>query len=135
MIRRPPRSTLFPYTTLFRSEGARAGVGVEERLLLDGVELEAGDVARRDHETPVFVPAHLADAALPGRDQATVTARIAPHAARGEPLVQLSLARQTPELVDQRCPGAYIVRALAEPVTPRSASPRPPRSRPRGPCR
>src|SRR2546425_9565703 len=24
MIRRPPRSTLFPYTTLFRSEGAAA---------------------------------------------------------------------------------------------------------------
>src|SRR2546430_11392837 len=24
MIRRPPRSTLFPYTTLFRSKGARA---------------------------------------------------------------------------------------------------------------
>src|SRR3712207_5719012 len=29
MIRRPPRSTLFPYTTLFRSEGALA---VAERL-------------------------------------------------------------------------------------------------------
>src|SRR5258708_26467572 len=29
MIRRPPRSTLFPYTTLFRSQGAR---GVELRL-------------------------------------------------------------------------------------------------------
>src|SRR5438034_8855805 len=25
MIRRPPRSTLFPYTTLFRSSGANAG--------------------------------------------------------------------------------------------------------------
>src|SRR6476660_10009857 len=25
MIRRPPRSTLFPYTTLFRSAGARRG--------------------------------------------------------------------------------------------------------------
>src|SRR3712207_8921805 len=25
MIRRPPRSTLFPYTTLFRSEGDRDG--------------------------------------------------------------------------------------------------------------
>src|SRR5690242_21599536 len=25
MIRRPPRSTLFPYTTLFRSVGANAG--------------------------------------------------------------------------------------------------------------
>src|SRR3712207_7210624 len=29
MIRRPPRSTLFPYTTLFRSDRPRAGV---ERL-------------------------------------------------------------------------------------------------------
>src|SRR3712207_7254228 len=29
MIRRPPRSTLFPYTTLFRSENARAGADIE----------------------------------------------------------------------------------------------------------
>src|SRR2546430_14487222 len=27
MIRRPPRSTLFPYTTLFRSEGVDKGLG------------------------------------------------------------------------------------------------------------
>src|SRR5260221_4399304 len=27
MIRRPPRSTLFPYTTLFRSEGVAVGAG------------------------------------------------------------------------------------------------------------
>src|SRR5438309_7987478 len=27
MIRRPPKSTLFPYTTLFRSESLRLGVG------------------------------------------------------------------------------------------------------------
>src|SRR3712207_7079444 len=27
MIRRPPRSTLFPYTTLFRSSGRRGHVG------------------------------------------------------------------------------------------------------------
>src|SRR3712207_7068517 len=38
MIRRPPRSTLFPYTTLFRSRGrhfhrARAHAGGEERPL------------------------------------------------------------------------------------------------------
>src|SRR5260370_31324878 len=42
MIRRPPRSTLFPYTTLFRSP---AGVGAPdaEKLLteiLDGIERE-----------------------------------------------------------------------------------------------
>src|SRR3712207_7476198 len=30
MIRRPPRSTLFPYTTLFRSEAARRGHGGRE---------------------------------------------------------------------------------------------------------
>src|SRR2546427_8446920 len=30
MIRRPPRSTLFPYTTLFRS---RAGIGASERVV------------------------------------------------------------------------------------------------------
>src|SRR3712207_8876120 len=29
MIRRPPRSTLFPYTTLFRSQGAERGVDPE----------------------------------------------------------------------------------------------------------
>src|SRR2546427_3768556 len=32
MIRRPPRSTLFPYTTLFRSRGVEeVGAGVVER--------------------------------------------------------------------------------------------------------
>src|SRR3712207_6951154 len=39
MIRRPPRSTLFPYTTLFRSPGAPAGqpvVGVLLVRLVDG---------------------------------------------------------------------------------------------------
>src|SRR3712207_7797212 len=28
MIRRPPRSTLFPYTTLFRSEATKGGRGI-----------------------------------------------------------------------------------------------------------
>src|SRR3712207_6957036 len=31
MIRRPPRSTLFPYTTLFRSRVARVGVAERQR--------------------------------------------------------------------------------------------------------
>src|SRR5689334_24688632 len=37
MIRRPPRSTLFPYTTLFRSSQLAAGVG---RLAEHAAELE-----------------------------------------------------------------------------------------------
>src|SRR2546426_5995192 len=37
MIRRPPRSTLFPYTTLFRShDGGRRRVGDPEVLLESG---------------------------------------------------------------------------------------------------
>src|SRR2546422_7703944 len=38
MIRRPPRSTLFPYTTLFRSSSAFSEIGREapERCALDG---------------------------------------------------------------------------------------------------
>src|SRR2546427_2391278 len=42
MIRRPPRSTLFPYTTLFRSAEARL-----ERPALDGA---VRDIARPDPE-------------------------------------------------------------------------------------
>src|SRR3989442_8019145 len=33
MIRRPPRSTLFPYTTLFRSHRGGEGVDVTDRAL------------------------------------------------------------------------------------------------------
>src|SRR3712207_8189581 len=55
MIRRPPRSTLFPYTTLFRSRPvpARAGQRHGDRLLARGHRPElAGAVgldAERDH--------------------------------------------------------------------------------------
>src|SRR3712207_7819128 len=35
MIRRPPRSTLFPYTTLFRSRAKGASLGIPTRLTPD----------------------------------------------------------------------------------------------------
>src|SRR5256885_11000737 len=65
MIRRPPRSTLFPYTTLFRSEGdeitpvvvcpaaqeaGHAGVGPHLRLELAGRHLGVGRVGQRSEE-------------------------------------------------------------------------------------
>src|SRR3712207_7463007 len=44
MIRRPPRSTLFPYTTLFRSGGVDGLDPVQVRLGdLDGTQLAARD--------------------------------------------------------------------------------------------
>src|SRR3712207_6948971 len=52
MIRRPPRSTLFPYTTLFRSEvgllpvggrGRLTGGAVEHQAVVPGVEQVDGE--------------------------------------------------------------------------------------------
>src|SRR2546422_11636027 len=48
MIRRPPRSTLFPYTTLFRSLRGRAHHGREHRDL-------DGRVVRRDARAAVRI--------------------------------------------------------------------------------
>src|SRR2546430_8254320 len=49
MIRRPPRSTLFPYTTLFRSRRAVArGLPRERRELGNRVELP-GELAEQGH--------------------------------------------------------------------------------------
>src|SRR2546429_9498677 len=45
MIRRPPRSTLFPYTSLFRSLGARRAYAA-----LGPVELDAGGLERQSEE-------------------------------------------------------------------------------------
>src|SRR5688572_32331791 len=50
MIRRPPRSTLFPYTTLFRSADQRAGVARAQGFL---PELKAGVSAERAEEWSV----------------------------------------------------------------------------------
>src|SRR5256884_4840799 len=47
MIRRPPRSTLFPYTTLFRSRMARSmGVRLSESLDLSFLEPARPEFAR-----------------------------------------------------------------------------------------
>src|SRR2546422_7855887 len=43
MIRRPPRSTLFPYTTLFRSAGLRVPSPLGDRLMLTALRQSGGD--------------------------------------------------------------------------------------------
>src|SRR3712207_9397913 len=48
MIRRPPRSTLFPYTTLFRSQfEVAAGDGVQDEVVVRLEEAQVGDVRGR----------------------------------------------------------------------------------------
>src|SRR3712207_7662185 len=63
MIRRPPRSTLFPYTTLFRSGDAReedeerhrphAGLEQRPHAREDGVGLAAAEVDHGHHRVEV----------------------------------------------------------------------------------
>src|SRR3712207_7641870 len=73
MIRRPPRSTLFPYTTLFRSAraaddgdvtGGPGEVGPEQVLAL---LVRLVDDAERDGEPPVPGPVDRVQAALGDR--------------------------------------------------------------------
>src|SRR2546427_12666391 len=72
MIRRPPRSTLFPYTTLFRSQ--------RERLPDHAAHREPDPMGRRDAEGAeegARVLGELVERVRPGRGvAATVTARV-----------------------------------------------------------
>src|SRR2546423_5263235 len=53
MIRRPPRSTLFPYTTLFRSRRELDGVELVQRLRVReiGEELAPDSLVRSEEHT------------------------------------------------------------------------------------
>src|SRR2546426_8884263 len=51
MIRRPPRSTLFPYTTLFRSRAGRASSGAGVRDWACPPTRRRGPGSRRSHTT------------------------------------------------------------------------------------
>src|SRR5438876_1952822 len=73
MIRRPPRSTLFPYTTLFRSGRTRHGAAVDRRAvrlssLGESSAVRRGARARRrgderhrseEHTSELQSPVHL----------------------------------------------------------------------------
>src|SRR2546425_13081249 len=61
MIRRPPRSTLFPYTTLFRSAipEVRTWVNAQQRRAVEGGQGRGVVVDGRDIGTVVFPEAPL----------------------------------------------------------------------------
>src|SRR5688572_31548980 len=52
MIRRPPRSTLFPYTTLFRSEALAGWINCSDEVRSSQI---GGDVRIRDIKPPVLI--------------------------------------------------------------------------------
>src|SRR3712207_8310055 len=79
MIRRPPRSTLFPYTTLFRSAGVRRDARVDLVQRLAAVDLglarpEEVQVRALQHQDPhrasaAWSPSETAASATSSRDR------------------------------------------------------------------
>src|SRR5256885_11128743 len=65
MIRRPPRSTLFPYTTLFRSIGARGVPGLVAEVLVGPEPFAGAGTDDRLHR----IPAALGDLLHGGADR------------------------------------------------------------------
>src|SRR5260221_12793031 len=98
MIRRPPRSTLFPYTTLFRSEA--------EVL---------PDVVLREITAAALDQSRLREAARPHRDNGADGARVG----RGP------APPGQPPAAAERAPPARP--PAARPAPPRPSQPRPPR--------
>src|SRR5260221_7983352 len=60
MIRRPPRSTLFPYTTLFRSLEQEVGIGGEQEVVAHAELQRLGEMALGPGEV-AEPPSHLAE--------------------------------------------------------------------------
>src|SRR2546426_6546047 len=74
MIRRPPRSTLFPYTTLFRSQLTRASLdarvgllehgerlahGIPDRAAVPGLRVEIAQHRSEEHTSELQSPCNL----------------------------------------------------------------------------
>src|SRR5256885_12486810 len=63
MIRRPPRSTLFPYTTLFRSQPGynviTGETGAGKSILIGALNLALGERAERDRKSTRLNSSHL----------------------------------------------------------------------------
>src|SRR2546426_2182655 len=85
MIRRPPRSTLFPYTTLFRSLGQRLGLALQQEP----------EVLHRADPHEALVPAAAVE-----RDRRRAAARVAPHEAPRQ-LSPLDRRPRRPEAVGE----------------------------------
>jgi hypothetical protein len=75
--------------------GQRAGMGVEERLLLDRIALHAADVAPRHAQASILVEADFTDADRAFRQRTLMAARVTAQAAVRQDVVELPVARFT----------------------------------------
>src|SRR5688572_31488076 len=76
MVRPPPRSTLFPYTTLFRSNVLRVTDANDLDLLVSAYETARGN---DDRPTMIIVDSHIGWGAPKKQDTATAHGRSEEH--------------------------------------------------------
>src|SRR2546430_13575343 len=86
MIRRPPRSTLFPYTTLFRSH---PGEGVPRDL----------PAARRDVQGPARSEEHTSEL----QSQSNLVCRLLLEKKKKPIMIPLSINKRQPTNITQHC--------------------------------
>src|SRR2546422_6445541 len=99
MIRRPPRSTLFPYTTLFRSRrddfavGARHHVGLPiARVVATRAHRIAGAARSEEHTSELQSRLHLVCRLLLEKKKTTVSLRLLSSSAFASSPLYLSLS-------------------------------------------
>src|SRR2546427_8333349 len=92
MIRRPPRSTLFPYTTLFRSELAAVGAGLHAAAIpvvdpASGRQVDVATPATRseEHTSELQSQSNLVCRLLLEKKKTTVHGSSAPRPATAPP--------------------------------------------------
>src|SRR5947208_4858264 len=73
MIRRPPRSTLFPYTTLFRSHRLR-GLDLGAAGVRHHVGAHPGELRSEEHTSELQSPDHLVCRLLLEKKKKNITA-------------------------------------------------------------
>ena len=88
--------------------GQRPGIGMEKRLLLDGVALNAADISPRDIQSSAAIVTHLANSRLTVRDGTAVAAGVTAHAIAVELFVKLALTHVFVNDVTQGRHDAYL---------------------------
>src|SRR6267378_8674042 len=87
MIRRPPRSTLFPYTTLFRSPHRRGAVAVERSEVTGAVDERIAQREGLRHADERLVQRGVAVRVVTAHDVADDLGALAMLGVRGEVLL------------------------------------------------
>src|SRR3712207_6155803 len=121
MIRRPPRSTLFPYTTLFRSRLLPGHHQLSDLPRRGDVEAEGGFVEEQDPRVVEQAAGEVHLLALPGRQRADPPTTLLAHPDRVDQLVDsaptllpsepVELAEHPELLADRQDPVARLLAA------------------------